>query len=171
MITSNVLQYCNNLPTHDFAAGEVLLTEGDPSSGRFFILVSGVVDILKEGGVSISKISEPGSPIGEMSLLVGTPVSATVRAVTPTRCVVVENGHGFLVQTPQVLLAVAQLLGQRLYAATAYLADIQRQYAGSQESLKMVDTVLSSLIHKPSAAADSESGSDREADPNIAVDQ
>jgi hypothetical protein len=68
-------------------------------------------------------------------------------------------------------LAVAQLLGQRLYAATAYLADIQRQYAGSQESLKMVDTVLSSLIHKPSAAADSESASDREADPNNAVDQ
>lgn len=170
MFTSSILHYCHDLPTHDFAAGDVLLREGDPSGGRFFILVSGVVEILKQDDVSVAKVSDPGAPIGEMSLLVGTPVSATVRAMTPVRCVVVENGHAFLVQNPPILLAVAQLLAQRLYAATAYLADIQRQYAGSQESLSMLGDVMQSLIHN-SPATEGEPGSEREVDPNIDTDR
>ena len=170
MNTSSILQYCQDLPHQDFAAGELLLQEGDLSNGRFFFLISGVVEIVKSDNVPVAKVSEPGAPLGEMSLLVGTPISATARAVTPTRCVVVENGHAFLIQHPPLLLAVAKLLAQRLYAATAYLADIQRQYAGSQESLSMVDRVLETLIHE-SPSAGSDSGSEREADPNLNADR
>ena len=44
--------------------------------------LSGVVEIVKSDNVPVAKVSEPGAPLGEMSLLVGTPISATARGST-----------------------------------------------------------------------------------------
>ena len=47
---------------------------------------------------------------------------------------------------PEVAFLIARLLAQRLYAATSYLVDLNRQFAGHETHLAMVGKVLQSLI-------------------------
>ena len=47
---------------------------------------------------------------------------------------------------PELTLAVARLLAQRLSAVTAYLVDIKRQYADSNSHLALMDRVLANVI-------------------------
>ena len=64
-------------------------------------------------GLQIATITEPGSLIGEMSVLLGDDHSATVRATTPVEVRVIENAIAFLESTPLVALQVATLVCQR----------------------------------------------------------
>ena len=65
-------------PTRAVAQGEVLLTQGEVG-GDLFVLESGRLEVERDG-VTIAYIEEPNSLIGEMSVLLGTSASATVRA-------------------------------------------------------------------------------------------
>jgi CRP/FNR family transcriptional regulator, cyclic AMP receptor protein len=91
-------------------------------------------------------VTQPGAVFGEISILLGVPHTASVRAVRPTRAYVVEDGRAFLKSKPEVLLYVGKLLATRLQAATAYLADIKRQFAEHGDHLCMVDEVLDSIL-------------------------
>jgi hypothetical protein len=71
----------------------------------------------------------------------------------------------FLLANPPVLLAIAGLLAERLFAASAYLADVKRQYQDSGTSLAMLDEILESLILHPGESG-AEPGSERAVDPN-----
>ena len=55
------------------------------------------------------------------------------------------------------------MLAQRLNAATTYLVDLKRQYAGNGNHLAMVSDVLASLIHNQEP--EFTPGSDRQPDP------
>lgn len=161
-----LLDICEGVPRRDYAPGDILLHEDRPSSGMLLFLVSGTVEIIKGDDILITKVLKPGSPIGEMSLLLRRPITATVRAVTPTCCLVVEDGISFLKCHTDVLLTVSELLAQRLHAATTYLADIKQQYKERDPSLAMIDEVLDALIHQAHDDGEPASGSEREADPN-----
>jgi CRP-like cAMP-binding protein len=83
-----------------------------------------------------------------MSVLLGRPATATVRAITPAVLSVVENPRQFLIEHPQVSLYVAELLARRLDSLNKYLVDVKRQYEG-HDHLGMVDDVLDSLMNRP----------------------
>jgi CRP/FNR family cyclic AMP-dependent transcriptional regulator len=153
-----------NLEVREFEPGGIMVHEGTPSSGELFFLRSGSVEVVKENGVRVATISEPGGVIGEISLLAGVHHTATVQATTTVSCFVATDGLAFLRSCPDAMLAVGQLLAQRLSMATAFLADIKRQYEGAATSLAMLDEVLDSLTHHPAHDA-SELGSDR---PDVA---
>lgn len=154
----------SELPRRSVEADAVVLTEGD-DSGVMLILEEGVVEVLK-GDVQVSVAEDPGAFFGEMSVLLGRPHSATVRALTPARFIVIERPQEFLRDHPEIALSLARLLARRLHAMTTYLADIKRQFSEQAGSLAIIDEVLDALSH------DQDQGesvlSDR--DPDTAID-
>ena len=140
----DVLALCADLPTRTFERGEHLLAEGT-SGSVMFVLVTGSVEVRK-GGVPVTKVSDPGSFLGELSALLGTPHSADVVAIEPTEAFVVEEASASLATNPDLTLAVARLLALRLRAVTSYLGDLRRQYADVDGHLATMDQVLAELV-------------------------
>lgn len=128
------------------AAGAVLLAEGT-KSGRVYVLEEGTLEVAR-GETQVALVSERGSIFGEMSLLLDSPHTASVRAATPVVVYEFSDGAAFLKSDPETTLVIARLLAQRLQAATTYLVDLKRQYAGHGNHLAMVSDVLASLINQ-----------------------
>jgi CRP/FNR family transcriptional regulator, cyclic AMP receptor protein len=143
---ASILDHCTDAPRRDVEAGAVILTEGE-STGRLYVLAAGRVAVLR-GDTEVAVLSEPGSVLGEMSVLLGRPHTATVRALELSSIVVVDDAERFLKSNPEIAFEIARMLAQRLHAATTYLADVTRQYAGHDNHLGMVGAVLGALIHQ-----------------------
>jgi CRP/FNR family transcriptional regulator, cyclic AMP receptor protein len=111
------------------------------------LAASGRVEVLR-GDTQVAVLSDPGAVLGEMSVLLGRPHTATVRALEATRIVVIDDAERFLKSNPDIAFQIARALAQRLNAATTYLADVTRQYAGHNNHLGMVGAVLGALIHQ-----------------------
>jgi CRP-like cAMP-binding protein len=160
---ANLLDYCQGLPERRFAAGDVLLEQGTVA-GVLYLLVEGAVEVVK-GDVQITTVSEPGAVFGEISVLLGVPHTATVRALRECRCYVAQDPVGFLRSHPDIAFEVARLLSRRVQMASGYLADLKHQFADRDDHLAIVDEVLDSLVHHQGAEADA--GSDRHPDPTV----
>lgn len=143
---SSILEQCAGLEEVSFAPGETLLEAGT-TSGCLYILVSGKLTV-SQGGTVITSISEPGAIVGEISLLLGVPHQADVRAATPTTCRVTRGGRAFLQERPELALLVAEMLAKRLKGMIGYLADLKAQYEDRRDHLGMVDEVLLHLAHR-----------------------
>jgi len=111
-------------PTLSLAPGDVLIKEGDPG-GDLYVLESGRLRVERDG-VTLATISAAGALIGEMSVLLGTENTATVRAEKPTTVRVVKDALAYLERQPLVALRVAMLLSQRLDATSALLVEAQK---------------------------------------------
>lgn len=75
---------------HDksYSPGDVIVRQGDKSVG-LYLVVDGKVDVEK-GGKAVATLG-PGQFFGEMALLDEEPRTATVKAATRSRCVVVYS--------------------------------------------------------------------------------
>lgn len=160
---ASFLSYCAGVPERSFEPGTILLSEGE-RSGHLFILVEGAIEVFR-GETSVAVIDEPGSVFGEMSILLGTPHTATARAVSLVRAHVVEDAEAFLQSRPEMAFFIARLLAERLNAATTYLVDLKRQFEGQNNHFGMVGEVLESLMHHQ--RRDFDPGSDRQPDPRM----
>jgi CRP-like cAMP-binding protein len=141
-----ILEACQGrLPERSFEAGEVVIAEGTPT-GKLFILAAGSVEVAKDA-VVINTLSDPGSVFGEISVLLDTVHTATVRTTSPARFFVVDDPLEFLRSTPDVALGVARLLAHRLHAMTTYLVDLKQQFEQYTDHFGMVDQVLDALTH------------------------
>jgi len=160
---SSVLRACQGLPIQEVAAGDTVVAEGSPA-GALYVLASGSVEVVK-GDVQITTVAEPGAFFGEMSVLLGRPHTATVRALEPSTFHVVDAPLQFLHAHPASTFELARLLARRLHFVNSYLVDLKRQFQGSGDHLSMVDEVLETLVHhqEPEAAA----GSERCPDPTV----
>ena len=143
------------------AAGTVLLKEGN-TSGYIYVLAEGKIEVVR-GKTQVAVVDEPGSVFGEMSVLLDTPHTATVRALSPATVFAYDDARSFMRSDPEITFVIARLLAQRLNSATTYLVDLKRQYAGQGNHLGMVSDVLASLIHQQEA--EFTPGSDRLPDP------
>lgn len=76
-----------------FNAGEIIVREGDESR-ELYVLQSGSIEVSKQYGDQevILTTLRKGDFFGEMSLLEGKPRSATVRALEPTKVMVIRPG-------------------------------------------------------------------------------
>ena len=131
-------------PTRNLAAGEILITEGDPG-GSLYVLESGKLTVERDG-VAIATIAEPGALIGEMSVLSGAPNSATVRAASPAAVRVVKDAMAFLERQPAVALRVATLLSRRLDATSALVAELKHEHKGTAAEQSIFTRLMSSLF-------------------------
>jgi len=159
-----LLEFCpSDMPQRRVAAGDILLEEGQ-RAGVLLILIEGAVEILK-GDYQIDLIAEPGAVFGEMSVLLDTPHTATVRATADSLFYVAENPLAFLNSHPEVALALSKLLAKRVHGMTTYLVDLKRQFEGRGDHLGIIDEVLDTLMHAQDE--EHEPGSERDPDPTV----
>jgi CRP-like cAMP-binding protein len=141
--------------------GEVVLADGD-TVRALFVLLEGALRVEKDG-VPVATVTEPGTCVGEMSLLLGISATADVVATEASELAVIENAHTMLETEADLPLALARLLAARLQVMTSYLADIKQQYGDHEGGLGMVDVVLDTLMR--SGGARSQLRSERDPDP------
>lgn len=111
---NDIKSYVPFLKLTKFAPGEVILEKGVVGE-NLFIIVSGKVEVLAEKEVSIAFLGK-GEVFGEMSLLSGDPVTATIKAVEPTKVIYI-NGDDFrklLNKSPSLHMYFTRLLSRRL---------------------------------------------------------
>ncbi len=158
-----ILDHCSGGVQRDVPAGALIIGEGG-TTGHLYVLVDGQLEVAK-GGTIVAVISEPGAVLGEMSVLLDQPHSASVRAVSNSTVYEFNDATSFLRDQPAVALLIARMLAQRLNVATTYLADLRQQYAGHGTHLEMVGDILQRMINLPPQEVSP--GSDRQSDPRM----
>lgn len=114
-------------------AGETVVRQGDVGRGFYFV-ESGALDVVvtSEGGLRlpVARLG-PGSHFGEMSLLVGTEVSADVVACEPSLLYAATSGEfdQLIRRDPQLMNYVAGELAVRLKQTNEQLAAQQQRQA------------------------------------------
>ncbi len=140
-----MLQLIAGHKVQDFAPGDVVMEQGC-ASAHLLVLIRGEVEILRDN-VRVAKASAPGAVFGEMSVLLESAHTATVRALKPSSFAIIENSRQFLGSSAEASFHVARLLASRLDALNKYLVDVKRQYEG-HDHIGMVDEVLDTLMHR-----------------------
>ena len=111
---SNLKDLVSLLRLRKFSPGESIINKGDPGR-NLFIILSGLVDVVDEDGISITKLRN-GEVFGEMSLISGDPVGATIKVIEPTTVLYIK-GQDFLKvlnRFPSLQMYFARLLSRRL---------------------------------------------------------
>jgi CRP-like cAMP-binding protein len=158
-----VLDYCTGGVERKVPEGTLVIHEGG-KTGHLFVLLQGKLEVIK-GDSIVAVLTEPGAMLGEMSVLLDQPHTATVRAASDSTIYEFDDAASFLRDQPAVALLIARLLAQRLNVATTYLADLMHQYAGHGTHLSMVSELLQSMINLPPSQVSP--GSDRQSDPRM----
>ena len=144
---ATLLDLTANQPVETLADGAVLIAEG-AAGGDMFVLESGQLEVGR-GGVELAVITQPGTMVGEMAVLLGKPASATVRAKGEVRVRALRKARAALESEPSLAFYVAGILAGRLDATSAVLVDLARQHAG-----KPAQTGIFARIFKALNASD-----------------
>lgn len=96
----------------EFLTGHTLFQEGE-NSRELYMLVTGAVEVVMHGQ-KIATITEGGSLFGEISFLLQTPRTATVRTIAPSEFLVINDVEGLVETQPMLMARIAKLLAQRL---------------------------------------------------------
>ncbi len=113
----NIKELVAYLKLQHFAKGKIIIKQGDPGV-NLFIIVSGKVEVLGDDDMFITHLGK-GDVFGEMSLLSGDPVGATIRVAEITTVLYI-NGKDFrrmLDKFSTLQMYFARLLAKRLAKA------------------------------------------------------
>jgi signal transduction histidine kinase len=131
-------------------AGAVLMEEGDPGDS-LYVVAEGTFEISKRTGEREVVIagSGPGDVIGEISLLEGSPRTATVRAASDARLVKIsrEAFTQLLGRSPSAALGVLRTMTARLRNNEAMLRQSEKMAA-----LGTLSAGLAHELNNPAAA-------------------
>ena len=158
----DLLSLASELPVESLPSGAVLIEEG-AAPGRLYVLRSGSVTIERDG-VAFARIQAPGAVFGEMSVVLGKPATATVRASSELEVHVAHDAELFLTDNPGAALAVLRTTASRLDNLTQYLVDVKSQFADLEGHLGMVDAILDTLVNHQAPQARTGSARDPEGD-------
>ncbi len=75
-------EFTSCLKFDEFGVGDIIIRKGDPGR-NLYIVVSGRIEVLGDDEMSLAFMGR-GEVFGEMSLLSGNPVGATIKVVKPT---------------------------------------------------------------------------------------
>jgi signal transduction histidine kinase len=134
----------------ELAPNDLLIEEGAPGDA-LFVLIEGELQVTKRSGAQDVKVDvrSPGAVIGEMSLLDNTPRSASVRALTPSRLLMISKDifEQVLSTSPSAALSTLHLFVARLRQNDALLHE--------KEKMAGLGTLAAGLAHElnnPAAA-------------------
>jgi CRP/FNR family transcriptional regulator, cyclic AMP receptor protein len=142
---SDLLALCGDLPQQPWRPNEVIIEAGQMAS-RIYVLCSGSVTVERDG-TTFARIDTPGAVFGEMSVVLGQPATATVRASSETKCHVIDDPKSFLTQRPGAALAILSMTASRLDGITRYLVDVKQQLADEDGHLGMLGQIVDTLVH------------------------
>lgn len=111
------------LRVRQYNKGEYIIRKGEPGR-NLFIIVYGKVEVLGDAGIHIAYL-EQGEVFGEMSLLSGNPVGATIQVVADATvlCLNAKDFRRVLNKFPSLQMYLARLLAQRLARTNVDRAD------------------------------------------------
>jgi CRP-like cAMP-binding protein len=111
MLSTQLFRHSDDLL--DFGAGDVVFLEGQAAS-HMYVVVEGELEVYLQG--QLIEVAGPNAILGEISLLDGSPRSATVRAKTPCKLAAIDQKRFlFLVQqNPHFALHVMRAMAERL---------------------------------------------------------
>jgi CRP/FNR family cyclic AMP-dependent transcriptional regulator len=112
------------LPTATYQPGEMVIAAGT-TTGKLLLLRQGVVEVVREG-TRIAKITESGSVLGELAVLLDRPHTADVRALEHSEFNVADAAT-LLSSDPAATLYIAAILAARLDTANVALIEVKRQ--------------------------------------------
>jgi len=106
-----------------FEKNDIIIRKGDPCH-NFFIIVSGSVNVINEGGMTISTLKK-GDVFGEMSLICNERVSATIQVKEKASILYLDqsNFKRILDFFPSLQLYFSRLIANRLSKANSIRAE------------------------------------------------
>lgn len=109
-----VKEFTSYLKFDEFAAGDIIIRKGDPGR-HLYIIVSGKVEVLGDDEMSLAFMGK-GEVFGEMSLLSGNPVGATIKAVKPSTVlyIVAKDFKKILSKSQSLQMYFTRLLAGRM---------------------------------------------------------
>ena len=125
-----MLRALNVVEIEEVEAGSFIVAEGDEGQ-ELFVLLSGEVVVTKAG--EILRELSPGAHFGEMALINRAPRSASVRALTPCRLLVIsENGLYSLMRNEprianKIMWGLVEVLSSRLRENSDSLARLFKE--------------------------------------------
>jgi small-conductance mechanosensitive channel/CRP-like cAMP-binding protein len=132
--------------TELFAADEIILRQGETGS-EFFILQRGEVSVLagRVGGsvIEVAKLG-PGAFFGEMSLMLGEPRRATIRAATESEVFVLDKTslQPILAAHPELVERIGTVLAKRLEDLDAHLAEREKLAASRKTAPEQTEDFM-----------------------------
>jgi CRP-like cAMP-binding protein len=110
----NVRDIGSRLKMKHYAPGETIIQKGEPGK-NLYIVASGRVEILADDGIRIAILGK-GEIFGEMSLISGDPVNATVKAIDPLTLLYLSGKYfgDMLQKTPAIQIYLTRLLARRI---------------------------------------------------------
>ena len=154
----DIIEMTRSAPDIAVADGELVVVEGE-RTGYLVVLVEGTLEVRRRGR-AVVQMSEPGTIVGELGLLLDTVASADVVAIG--ECVIrrMDDAERTFAENPEFARHLASLLAHRLWQISTYLSDVQAQYADRSDTLGLMPAVLQELLGGRRPPADP--GSERE---------
>lgn len=146
----SLLSLAASFPERNLEPDDVLVVQDSPG-GDLFILESGKLAIERDG-IAVTILEQPGSLIGEMSVLLGIPSSATVRASGYARVRAIAGARDLLLQDAALSFELAALVAGRLNSTTALLVNLAKEHPGRGEQTLLARIL--SAIHLPGTDPD-----------------
>lgn len=143
-----ILSFCSSEQSTIVPDQTNIIEEGT-KTGAIFILIEGRIEIIKNGS-SVAILSEPGTVIGEISLLQDCPHTATCRSLGKVKMYSIMNGKEFLLNNINIFWIISRGLANKLQLTTSCLAsfssDVQNysQFELNRQ-LDFVDEVIGSV--------------------------
>lgn len=126
-----------------FEKGQIVFEEG-AESREMYILLAGEVEIRK-GGRKFSSISDPDTYLGEMSMLLGLPRTATLVATRDCRMIRVPENKvtDFFAYSPALGMKLAKILATRLHQMNV---KYERLLEGATTAERKCERVFAELV-------------------------
>ena len=118
---ANLENLSRAIKVQEFADGTVLFNAGDEGNAMYLVDEGQIaIYVPSDGGEKLLRTFEPGSVVGEFSLLDGRPRSARAQAVGPVRALMLERQvfTMFIQSRPQVVLAMLRYLADKVRYTT-----------------------------------------------------
>jgi CRP-like cAMP-binding protein len=148
---TSLVELIADQPTRTLQPGDVLMAEGE-TGGDLHVLLLGELAV-ERGGVVLATLDNPGTLVGEMSVLLGRPATATVRAAREARVRTLRNAAKALEADAVLATRVAALVAARLDATSALLVELSHEHGGSAPQKGLLARVMATLIGAPKPKA------------------
>ena len=100
-----------------FREGEVIAREGDPGK-EILILIDGKVGVFK-GDVKIAEFKDEGTILGEMSMILDRPRTATIKALADSHLITLNADlYELMKRYPDIFKKIMKNLAERLMKLT-----------------------------------------------------
>jgi predicted Zn finger-like uncharacterized protein len=109
-----VKEFTSYLKFDEFGVGDIIIRKGDPGR-NLYIVVSGRVEVVGDDDMSLAFMGK-GDVFGEMSILSGNPVGATIKVIKPTTVlyIIAKDFKKVLNKSPSLQMYFTRLLAGRM---------------------------------------------------------